>query len=300
MINLNKKRIIHEKVKEKVREGVLCEKVSAVCDEEIEKTKTSEHRKKLNPEQSKFLKKQTAIFNRLKSIKNVKNNKVELNEVGEIVFEPGTLFHGTRALKKIFVPTLVEIEKSGILALNYEEEEVPYCASFFKLNQKTSFSEFSKSLKECYQGAKNFTCFEHHSRSLVFIVKPNKALSLLTKNDLYDPEFDGTNLREILEINTMLVKDELERVKKGESKIVIAAIPYGIPSNFFSGIVVGAELLADNSVVEVLIDKFPHCYLVSSDGNILYHPDRKKDTEILESARKKSYGNINFEKAMKK
>lgn len=291
MINLDKKRTIHQKVLGKLQTEAVCKKIEKIEEKEIENTAIINYSKKLNPEQKKFLKKQAAIFNKLRNIKKIKNNKIEFNEFGELIFEAGTLFHGTSSLPKEYKEKIDAIEKTGILAIGTQDEnEIPYCAGFFKAEKELSFLELSKALRGAYK-TEDFTCFDRPgSRSIVFVINPSKTVGLLSEKDLLKKEFDNTNEREILQTSSLVVKEHIEKRNKGESNISMAAIPCGIPSNFFSGIVVGSEWLSNDKMIKYLVDKFPHCYVVSPDGEFLYIPGKKDEEGRFLKAKERSYG----------
>ena len=70
-----------------------------------------------------------------------------------------------------------------------------------------------------------------------------------------------------------------------------ASILYGVPVSCIEGIIVGGTILSDKAKIDFLMQKFPHCYIASAHGELIYNPSKNEnlDDEVVELRRKLAY-----------
>lgn len=225
--------------------------------------------------QKKILNEQINRFDKLK--KEIIDNKgISFNEDGKVVLKEGTLIHGT----SYFEPQkIANISKTGILtgqSLGIEEDgETFYCADFHRISKTTTMEEYNDHFT--YKDAR--TPFGHfRNSSIAFIISPDPKLDELLSYDCYR---ENTNESDITKsfVNEM----GLPNVDKEK----LSSILYGVPSNAFSGIVIGDEIFKSEETIMFLIKLFPSCYITSKTGELIYEPKKFSDLEKINLARQK-------------
>ena len=148
----------------------------------------------------------------------------------------------------------------------FNNDESYFCADFYRADQPIESRDFLERIRESDtttargpfgKGLKNIT-------KIAFIFDETDELSALTSTDMYKPENSSHPMQEALKL--------LESYK-GEKNGQVAAIPYGIPSAFISGIIAGDSLLQDEKYIEMLQEMFPGCYILNRDGKIFFSPE---------------------------
>lgn len=225
--------------------------------------------------QKKILNEQINRFDKLKT-QIIDNKGISINEDGKVVLKEGTLIHGT----SYFEPEkITNISKTGILtgqSLGIEEDgETFYCADFHRVSKTTTIEEYNKSFN--YRDGR--TPFGHfRNSSIAFIISPDSKLDELLSYDCYR---ENTNASDITKsfVNEM----GLPNVDKEK----LSSILYGVPSNAFSGIVIGDEIFKSEETVSFLIQLFPNCYITSKTGELVYEPTKFNEKEKIDLARQK-------------
>jgi len=112
------------------------------------------------------------------------------------------------------------------------------------------------------------------SKNIAFIINPSEEVKPFTSLNAYAPENENNELLHNLIVWNSSVAKHFKQNGGG------AAIPVGIPSSCFSGICIGDELLQNEDAIQNLIKLFPHCYIASRIGEILYMPTIYKLSEL--------------------
>ena len=231
----------------------------------------------ISQQQTEVLIAQINRFNALRE-KGI-NNGFSVNEQGKIILPEGTLIHGISNPN----PDQMEgIAKTGILTGQAvgvgEDGETFYCADFFRVQQTMIMDEYESQFKD-YMG---YTPFDKGSRSIAFVIPPNRELDELLSYDCYR---EGTQESQI----TRTFVNEQGLPRKGEETATVGSILYGVPSNGVSGIVIGDKLLESQEVVDFAIRLFPGCYIASKKGDVIYDPTKKSinDDELTRLRRER-------------
>lgn len=231
----------------------------------------------LTDEQKNILIEQINRFNKLNDTYRRKAIPVIDND-GGVFLTKGSIIHEIRSYNE---NKLDNISKTGILtgqAVGISENcETYYCADFHRVREDISISDYNEWFKindgRCPFG----TVRADNSSKVAFVVVPNESNQELLSYDCYR---ENTRESEITRsfINSMPIEDR----ELGSS------ILYGVPVSCIEGIIVGGEVLSDKNKIDFLIQKFPHCYITSAHGELIYNPSRNENLgdEIVELRRK--------------
>lgn len=226
----------------------------------------------LTDEQESILIAQINRFNELNETYNKKASPIlDMND--GVFLTKGSIIHGIRSYDE---NKLDKISGTGILtgqAVGVSEDgETYYCADFHRVSEDISISDYNEGFK-INDGRCPFGKVRADSSSNVaFVVVPNESNQELLSYDCYR---ENTMESEITRsfINFMPIDD----IEKG------ASILYGVPASCIEGIIVGGEILRDKAKVNFLIQKFPHCYITSAHGELIYNPS--KDELVYDSSK---------------
>lgn len=231
----------------------------------------------LTDEQESILIAQINRFNELNQMYNEKASPI-LDMNGGVFLTRGSIIHGIRTYNE---NKLDNISKTGILtgqAVGISEDgETYYCADFHRVSEDISISNYNEEFK-ANDGRCPFGKVRADSSSNVaFVVVPNESNQELLSYDCYR---ENTMESEIMRsfINFMPIDDR----EKG------ASILYGVPASCIEGIIVGGEILKDKAKIDFLMQKFPHCYITSAHGELIYNPSKDENLgdEVVELRRK--------------
>ncbi len=209
--------------------------------------------------------------------KEINNTGIITNEEGKLVLPEGTIIHGTDNFNP---QKLADIAKTGVLTGQavgvYEDCETFYCADFHRVSKDMTMEAYDKQFPY-RDGRAPFN--GRGKNSLALIVHPSQELAELLSYDCYR---EGTKESQMTKafINYMPIEDHS----------LAASVLYGVPSNAFSGIVLGDGLFEKKEVLEYVTKLFPSCYVTSRKGDIIYEPFKEKTTnDELTEARRKNY-----------
>lgn len=212
----------------------------------------------LSREQEIIFIEQINRFNALNEMENNPSSPI-VDENGKLMLKEGMLIHGISGFSN---KKLDSISKSGILtgqAVGVSEDgETYYCADFHRVKEDISIEDYNKWFRY-NDGRCPFGKRADFSREVAFIITPTDENRELLKYDCYRDTTEGLATRSY--VNYMPMKSE-----------VASSILYGVPVVCFNGIVVGGKIINDKEKIDYLIEKFPHCYIVSSFGELLYNP----------------------------
>ena len=231
----------------------------------------------LTDEQKKILIGQINRFDRLnENYRKVTTPILDMN--GLVVFTKGTLIHGIKSYNE---NKLDSISKTGILtgqAVGISEDcETYYCADFHRVSKDISVNDYNEEFKvndgRCPFGKVR----ADKSFNVAFVVIPDEDNQGLLSYDCYRENTIESEITRSF-INFMPIDDR----EKGSS------ILYGVPVSCISGIIVGGEILSDKVKIDFLIQKFPHCYITFSHGELIYNPIKQEvlGEEVVELRRK--------------
>ncbi len=214
----------------------------------------------LDEEQERIFIEQMNRYNEVKEME-IETKDLQLDENGRVVLKKGTLIHGTSGFN---VEVIDKIKNNGILTGQMlgipEDGETFYCADFHRVNRDMSMEEYNKEFTYV-DGRCPFGNGIRGSNTLAFIVEPsNEALELLSY-DCYRDTKEGDIAKNFTNVAGLL--------EQGDR---LSSILYGVPSNLFTGIVLGNGLLEKKEVVELIVRMFPDCYISTMDGVIIYNP----------------------------
>lgn len=238
----------------------------------------------------KFLDDQINIYESIKE-SNIINQELKIDsETGNVIFEEGTLIHGA---SKCGYDKLISYREKGIMSGDFIgiseafNDESYLCADFYRAEKRIQATEFFERIakSDILRERLPFGTTFGNAECIAFIINPNPQLQELLDTDMYKEENDKHIMQLIL---NLLYKDKSEY----ECRKKISAIPYGIPANAISGIVVGDYLLHREEYMQVLQQIFPDCYILNYAGKVFFDPNlskeenmRKKE-ECLEQKRK--------------
>lgn len=234
----------------------------------------------LTEEQKGILISQINRFNKLNDIYNKKASPI-LDMNGGVFLTKGSIIHGIRSYNE---NKLDNISKTGILtgqAVGVSEDcETYYCADFHRVRENISMNDYNEGFKindgRCPFGKVR----ADNSSKVAFVVVPNEYNRELLSYDCYR---ENTREAEITRsfINSMPIDDR----ELGSS------ILYGVPVSCIEGIIVGGIILSDKAKIDFLIQKFPHCYITSAHGELIYNPSKNENLgdEVVELRRKLAY-----------
>jgi len=236
----------------------------------------------LTLEQEKVLLEQINRFNLILDLGELENH-IFKNDTGDIFLKEGTIIHGT-SYNEI---TLKKIADTGILTGQAfgvpEDGETFYCADFHRVYKDMSMEEYSKNFTyndgRCPFGTKMIG-----QKQLAFVVNVNDKNSKLLSYDCYRK---GTKESDV-------TRGFVNEKALPLNESVGSSILYGVPSNCFSGIVLGDKLIVDKDKVNFIIETFPWCYICSRYGKIIYEPNIKLPNvfDYTELKRQKVMANI--------
>ena len=230
--------------------------------------------RELTREQEIIFLEQINRFNALNDCDRLNCSPV-IDASGNVMFTEGMLIHGISCFS---YEALDSISKSGILtgqAIGVSEDgETYYCADFHRVKEDISVDDYNKWFPY-NDGRCPFGKRADISKEVAVVIAPNEENSELLKYDCYRDTTEGLATRSF--VNYMPMDND-----------VASSILYGVPVNCFSGIVVGGKVLNDKKKIDYLIEKFPHCYIVTSFGDLIYNPGKEKveTEEFIELSRK--------------
>lgn len=221
----------------------------------------------------KFLAQQRKTYQRLRESKGKSNNLQVNKKTGEAIFDEGTLIH---CASECSYEKLLNIKDKGIMAGDFigipefNNQETFYCADFYRADQKMNSTNFFERIRESdsHSCRSPFSEQWKHCLKLAFIINPNAELKDLMDTDMYKKQNSDHIMQKMLHL--------LEKYM-GEKNGQVSAIPYGIPSNFLSGIVVGDYLLQNEEYMRVLQQVFPDCYILTHQGKTFFNPALSKE-----------------------
>lgn len=232
--------------------------------------------KELSDEQKRILIEQMNRFERLKeSYRNISNPV--LDNDGCVVLPSGSIIHGIKRYDEV---KLDNISKTGILtgqAVGISEDcETFYCADFHRVPNDISLKDYNLQFKSNDGRCPFGSVRADKSFNMAFVVTPNESNRELLSYDCYR---EGTVQSEITRsfINFMPL-----------SKEAGSSILYGVPANCIEGVIVGGEIISDKNKIDFLVQRFPHCYIASAHGELIYNPSKKEvlGDEVIELRRK--------------
>lgn len=214
-----------------------------------------------------FLMTQMKNYERLKK-EEIITPRVEMED-GEVVFREGTLIH---CASQCDYNKLSRIKEKGIMAGDFigipemNNGESYFCADFYRTDKPMQGKKFIERIKESDSicGRSPFGEGFRNNTKIAFIFDSTDLLRKLTDTDMYKKE----NQNHPMQLALNLLEDYKEE-KRGQ----VAAIPYGIPSNFISGIIAGDALLQNKNYVEMLQQIFPNCYILNKEGRVFFSPE---------------------------
>lgn len=221
----------------------------------------------------KLLEEQQKLYETV-SIQNTINNKLNINRESEnIIFNKGTLVHCTGECS---YEKLCEIKDKGIMSGDFigvpemNNAETFFCADFYRADKDITSEEFFARIQDSdsWSCRGPFSDMWKNSMKMAFIINPNQDLDSLTNTDMYRDENSENTMQNVLNL-----LPDYKNEKNGQ----VAAIPYGIPSNTFSGIVVGDFLLQNEQYMNIVRDLFPNLYIISHNGKIFFDPSLSKE-----------------------
>ena len=182
-----------------------------------------------------------------------------IDELGNVVFEKGDLFHGTTYSEEIIRSIATKGLESGQLHDIVEDGETFFCVDFFKNQKEATPEEICKFGKDYTDG----------SSQIVFVINnsdvdgPNAKFPDITDYDAYNETTEkGRMAREIVnEAGLPLDKESA------------AAIIIGVPPCMISSIVVNSDIENDNKKIDFISVNFPKAYIVSRHtGKVIKKP----------------------------
>ena len=236
----------------------------------------------LSEEQKRIFIEQINRFNELSTYYSVVSSPFfDLEE--NVVFKDGTLIHGISAYNE---DKLENISKTGILtgqAVGKSEDgETYYCADFHRIDRDMTVEEYCVNFKLADGRCPFGEIRADNSKAIAFVVVPNEVCSELLSYDCYRVDSKESNIT-----RTFVNLDGLPR--KGSETDKVSSILYGVPVNYINGIVVGGKILDDKKKIDFLMEKFPHCYIITAFGELIYNPSKEDhlNYEIVNLRREK-------------
>lgn len=215
----------------------------------------------INEQQREILIDQINRFNQVKSLE-IFPSVLEQAADGRVLLKKGTLIHGTSGFD---LETIEHISKTGILSGQAvgipEDGETFFCADFHMVSRDMSMKEFNEQFKYV-DGRCPFGNGRRGANALAFVIEQNDEAHELLEYDCYKSETVQSDITKSF-VNVGGLPGEGD---------VLSSILYGVPSNLFSGIVLGNNLLEKKEIIKLLIKLFPDCYISSIDGVIIYNP----------------------------
>lgn len=221
-----------------------------------------------------YLENQMNIFKRIQKSQII-NNELQFNkETGEAMFEEGTLVH---CASKCSYKKIESIKENGILSGDFigipESHQVAggesyFCADFYRAEKPIQAQEFFQRIHKSDDWNRRgpFGNRGANGMTLAFIINPNLQLQELLDTNMYNAENDNHCMQKALKLLDSYKENDENRNK-------ISAIPYGIPSNAVSGIVVGNYLLHSEEYIQALQTIFPNCYILNYEGKVFFGPN---------------------------
>lgn len=215
-----------------------------------------------------FLEEQKIKYEQLKRIQCIQH-KLRTDSDGNVVFDEGTLIH---CANKCDAKKLVGIKEQGILSGDFvgipefNNDESYFCADFYRADKQIQYSEFIERIQASDKivGRGPFGKGLKNNTKIAFVFDSNDELNELTTTDMYRPE----NNEHIMQLALKLLESY-----KGEKNGQSSAIPYGIPSSFITGIIIGDGLLQNSEYINLLNQLFPNCYILNREGKLFFSPE---------------------------
>lgn len=234
--------------------------------------------KKLDNQQQKILFEQMQRFAVLKNSK-VTKTEYKVNEDGKLLLQEGTLLHGVRGWT---AEILEEISKTGIVSCEFgkgvvEDNETFYSADFWRVDENASLGEYTEACIRNKKPEADFLPLRRFDKTnkIAFIIDSNNysIQELLS----YDAFRDNGTPSEISES----IISQNHRSNREYMKERLSAVLFGIPSNAFSGIMIGKKLSEEMpEKIEEIKKIFPELYIVTQEGNLIYEPNKEKKQEL--------------------
>ena len=254
-----------DEIKRTILRSIMCSKYNNSIEEA---GKHEEEILQQIEEIQKFLDRQKEIYEKLKE-KEGKNNGLQVNpETGRVVFEEGTLIH---CASEGYYEKLVNIKDKGIMSGDFigipeaDNQETFLCADFYRADERIDSKKFFDRIGQSDSLACRGPFSEKwkHCLKLAFIINPDIELKDLLDTDMYKKE----NRNHVMQ-NMLSLLESYTDEKYGQ----VSAIPYGIPSSAFSGIVLGDYLLQNEQYIRTIQQLFPDCYILTHEGKVFFDP----------------------------
>ena len=217
--------------------------------------------RELTKEQERVLVEQINRFNRILKMGKL-DNLILKDALGDVFLKEDTIIHGTsyneERLKKIASSGILTGQAVGIA----EDGETFYCADFHRVYGDMPLRIYNDNYTyndgRCPMGTK-----QYGQKQIAFVISPNPIINELLSYDCYKKDtFCGDITRSFVNVKGLPLDEG-----KG------ASILYGVPSNCFSGIILGDRIIEDKEKLDFIIKTFPWCYVCSRYGKIIYEPD---------------------------
>lgn len=259
-----------DEIKRTILRAIICSKYNNSIEEA---RKHEEEILKQIDEIQKFLDRQKKRYEKLKE-KEGKNNGLQVSpETERVVFEEGTLIH---CASEGYYEKLVNIKDKGIMSGDFigipeaDNQETFLCADFYRADERIDSKKFFDRIGESDSLACRGPFSEKwkHCLKLAFIINPDIELKDLLDTDMYKKENNNHVMQNMLSLLESYTDEKYGQV---------SAIPYGIPSSAFSGIVVGDYLLQNEQYMRTIQQLFPDCYILTHEGKVFFDPTLSKE-----------------------
>lgn len=247
----------------------------------------------INTLEMSLINKNKSIYHRILNSKI--QNTIIKKEDNKLFLDAGTLIHGV----EFDINILTSISNKGLIAPDFLENAKTTNANskrvvmFYRVpkgqtmaqysdfcNKKFSLSEYAE-IKEnesfsvsChYRAERELLPNERTNKNnIAFIINPCEETQELFKYDAFR------------EKNTKLLDNGV--IKKFQNTPDrISTLVYGIPPNMISGIWVSKAIGRDKEKISQLMKLFPDQYITTSDGELLFEPQRENKQEGKENKR---------------
>lgn len=219
-----------------------------------------------------FFNQQMQCYKQLSELQSLNTELQVDSETGEVIFEEGTLIHCARECN---YEKLQNIKNKGIMSGDFIGKpeafsESFYCADFYRAHKEMRSTDFFEMIQDSDEMDNRgpFSPSWKNCLKLAFVIQPKSELKPLLDSDMYRKE----NSDHVMQKKLNLL-EEYKDEKNGQ----IAAIPYGMPSSAFSGIVAGDFLLQNEKYMSVIRNMFPNCYILSREGKVYFDPNLIKE-----------------------
>lgn len=245
--------------------------------------------KVLDNQQQKLLFEQMQRFVELKESEST-NTEYHINEDGKLVLQQGTLLHGVRAWT---TDILQEISRTGIISSEFskglvEDAETFYSADFWRVDSELTMQEYTNKFFKDKEGSFLPLRRMDKTNKIAFVINSNNPnIQELLAYDAFRDVGDSSKLS-----RSIISEGHFNRYECMKDRL--SAVLFGIPSNLFSGIIIGKRLLEEMpEKIEEIKKIFPGLYIATQEGELIYEPNKEKSQELpISSDTKKSVENI--------